>query len=151
MPVELFEAFIEEAIERHARDSVKSGKSTAVNAEVKSRAEVQSILINGHATPNHDFFVIVDRPSMVEVGTIWIGEIERGGRRLAFIYDIRVYPYFRQAGHASRAIESIFKLAKERDLDGVGLHTFGHNVIAQALYRKLGFGPVSITMERSLR
>jgi ribosomal protein S18 acetylase RimI-like enzyme len=106
-------------------------------------------LPEGLATPLHHLFKVVDEEGR-KVGILWINEQDRGGERIAYVYDIVIDAPHRRRGHAQAAFALMEDKAKELGLAGVALHVFGHNHEARALYGKLGFEPTNIQMFKRL-
>ena len=71
--------------------------------------------------------------------------------RSAFVYNIRIEPAFRGRGHAKAALEQVEQLAVAEGMTSIGLHVFGFNTGAQALYRSLGYGLTGFNMRKPLR
>ena len=62
-----------------------------------------------------------------------------------------MFPDFRGRGHASAALALLESVAIELGATAVGLHVFGFNTNAQALYRSLGYGITGFNMIKRLR
>jgi ribosomal protein S18 acetylase RimI-like enzyme len=110
---------------------------------------VASLLPAGQATPGHHFRVIEDASGQT-VGLIWFAAEEQGGQKIAYVYDIRIFPEARRKGHARRAFRALEGLVQELGLAGIGLHVFGHNAAAHALYVELGYRPTGINLFKAL-
>lgn len=62
--------------------------------------------------------------------------------------DDEVKPEFRRQGDAKASFDALEPLVRELGLTRIGLHVFGHNPGARALYRKLGYSVTSVNMRR---
>jgi len=146
----VFEAFRAAAIAGNAGDMQTSRGLSASEALDMSAAEFDRLAPSGLVTPGHYFFSIGADGEAEPVGYLWFAAIDQDRRRIGYLYEIRVHPPFRRQGHATGALRAIEALARDLGLAELRLHAFGHNLAAQALYRKLGFEPISIVMRRAL-
>lgn len=137
------------AIPAYARDKVASGQWTESEALARSRKNYAELLPEGVATPDHHLYVMHDEQAVV-VGELWIGGHEQAGRRVAFVYDVAVHPEHRRKGHAERAFQALEGVVRSLGLAGIGLHVFGHNAAARALYLKLGYLETNVNMFKAL-
>lgn len=145
-----YAAWLGESVPAYAADKVASGAWPAAGAVGRSRQEFDAMLPEGLQTPDHYVQAIVDEAGL-PVGTLWFATEERGGARIAYVYDLKVAPAHRRRGHARRAFCLLEDEARGAGLAGIGLHVFGLNTAAQALYAALGFRPTSISLFKSLR
>jgi ribosomal protein S18 acetylase RimI-like enzyme len=144
-----FAAWRDRLVPDFAQESVKSGRWSAEDALAKSRVDFDERLPQGRATPGHHLFHVVDG-SGSKVGVLWINEQDRGGERIAYVYNIEIDPEHRRCGHARAAFQLLEAKAKAWGLSGIALRVFGHNHEARALYEKLGFEPTRIQMFKRL-
>ncbi len=70
--------------------------------------------------------------------------------REAYLYDIEIDESARRHGFGRAAFRELERVARERGVNQLGLHVFGHNHGARRLYDELGFQPTSITMRKIL-
>lgn len=141
-----YQNFLEPAIAEYAQNHVQAGQWTAEEAAEKARKEFLDLLPDGVKTPNHYLFTLVNE-SQQKVGILWFA---MRGPREAFVYDIRIDDAFRRRGYGSQAFHELEN--KVRTLRGVriGLHVFGKNHGAIAMYNKLGYEPTNILMAKTL-
>lgn len=144
-----YAAWTDESIRDYAAEKVRAGQWAEGESLALARQSFDSLLPQGLATPGHRLFHMVDEHGSA-VGMLWIAEQEQAGRRIAYVYDVMVFPEHRRRGHAARAFALLEEKARELGLQGIGLHVFGHNREALALYRKLGFTETSIHMAKPL-
>jgi ribosomal protein S18 acetylase RimI-like enzyme len=144
-----FAAWQAEVVPAYAADKVASGDWPEASAVERSRIEYESLLPQGKDTPGHYLYSIVGFAGEA-VGTIWFAAKEQGGDRIAYVYDVTVSPGHQRQGHAFRAFLAVEEEARRLGLAGIGLHVFGHNTGAQALYAKLGFVPTHINLYKPL-
>lgn len=134
-----------QSVPAYAADKVASGAWAEATALEQSGQEHAALLPAGQHTPGHHFYAILGAAG-AQVGMIWFAEQDRGASRVAYIYDVEVWPEQQRQGHAGRAFVAIEDEARRLGLAGVALHVFGHNRAAQALYEKLGYRTTNITM-----
>jgi len=150
MQAQAYAAFFEEAVSGYAADNVASGRWLEHEAVQLARAETERLLPQGVATPEHHLYEIKVDPLGETVGCLWFGALARGSKRVAFVYQLMVYPRFRRRGHALAALAALEPLAIGLGLSGIALNVFGSNREAQSLYRAAGFDVTSIGMHRNL-
>ena len=61
-----------------------------------------------------------------------------------------VHPPFQRRGHARRALLAAEQVIAAAGLPGMGLHVFGFNTGAQALYASLGYAVTNVNMFKPL-
>ncbi len=144
-----YEAFIAEAIPSYAADKVASGQWTEEQSLESSSKEISELLPLGLQTPDNHLFKVLD-DQLKPVGTLWLAAKEQAGKRVAYVYDILIHPEFRRQGHATRTLAAAEVKSRELGLVGIGLHVFGHNPAAIALYEKLGYRTTNINMFKTL-
>ena len=145
-----FGAFAEETIPAYAADKIACGQWREDEALELSRKELDALLPQGQATPGHHLFTLRDGSSGDAVGRLWIAEQQRGSGRIAYVYDIAIFPAHQRMGYATRAFEALEDKVRSLGLEGIALHVFGHNRGAHALYEKLGFQATNIHMFKDL-
>jgi ribosomal protein S18 acetylase RimI-like enzyme len=144
-----FQSYLAGLIDDYGQEHVTSGNWRAEEAAEKSAAEIQGLLPEGLATPEQHLFSLKNEDGL-SVGMLWFAVTERGGKRGAFIYDVRVYDQFQRRGYATQAFQALEALVREMDLAAISLHVFGHNTAARALYEKLGFVTKSVFMAKTI-
>ena len=144
-----YEAFLATAVPDYAADNVASGQWAKEEALELSRKALLELLPQGRQTPDNYLFNILDDQGQ-PVGTLWIAAKEQAGKRVAYIYDIRIRPECQRHGHATRALAAVEDEARKLGLCGIGLHVFGHNTGARALYETRGYRPTNINMFKEL-
>ena len=150
MREESFERFLELAIHGYAEDNVASGRWSSQDAVLLARTETTRLLPQGLATKDNDLFEIQLPSSGEIVGYLWAGALNRGVKKVAYVYQLYVLPEFRRQGHARRALQQYEAMARQGGFGSVDLNVFGSNTGAQTLYRSLGFAVTSIGMHKNL-
>lgn len=141
--------YLEEAVAGYAEDNVRSGRWKADEALALSRAEFGRLLPQGLATAGQHLFTIRDDAG-APVGAIWLAEDRQGSLPRGFIYDLVVAPAHRRRGHGRAAMLLIEEVARGLGLSDLGLHVFGFNVGARALYESLGYEITHLNMAKAL-
>lgn len=144
-----YDVWLAAIIPTYAADKVASGVWSADDAVEKSRQEYATLLPQGRQTPGHHHYAIIGADGQ-PVGSLWIAEAQRPGKRVAYVYDVTIAPDHRRQGHALRAFQALEGEVARLGLAGIALHVFGHNTAAQALYAKLGFQPTNINLYKAV-
>lgn len=150
MPPSAFAAYRLASATGYAHDNVAAGRWPADGALDRAIADFDDSLPQGLGTPDNQVHQIVDEATGTVVGVLWFGMVVKNGLRSAFVYDVEVWPAFRRRGHARAAFVALEPLVQALGLDSIGLHVFGHNPAAQALYQALGYGVTGINMRKPL-
>jgi ribosomal protein S18 acetylase RimI-like enzyme len=150
MPPEAYPAFFETAVAGYAADNVASGRWLEHEALQLARAETERLLPNGVATADNFLCEIKAEPNGSSVGFLWFAALARGGRRVAYLFQLYIYPQFRRRGHAKGALAAIEPLAANLGLSSVALNVFGSNVEAKKLYQAAGYAVTSLSMHKNL-
>jgi ribosomal protein S18 acetylase RimI-like enzyme len=145
-----YATYLKDAIPDFARDKVTSGQWAEEDALELARAGYEELLPQGLATPDNFLYEIRETPEGPALGMLWFAIQDRAGRKVAYVYDVLVKPEHRNKGHATRAFLALEEKAASLGLTGVGLHVFGHNTRAYALYIGLGYRATNISMFKDL-
>ena len=91
---------------------------------------------------------VAEDGSLCRIGLVWVSERERGeawdlGPAIAWIYDIRVDAGARRNGLGSRFLMRAESWAAHEGYPMIGLHVFGDNTAARALYAACGYAPLN--------
>ena len=141
-----FTAYAAESIPEYAHDKVRSGQWAEADALELSRKGLADMLPQGVATPDNHLFTLRETEGSVAVGMIWFAVQEQAGRKIAYVYDVGIRPPYQRRGYATEAFAALEGEVRARGLSGVGLHVFGHNPGARALYEKLGYETTNLHM-----
>ena len=145
-----FGPYVEIEVANYAADNVAAGRVAREGAVERSRTEFDSLLPQGLATPDHHLFEILADADGPTVGALWVGVEERHGERTAFVYNVGIDTAWRRQGHAQRAFAALEPMVRDLGIASIGLHVFGHNPTAQALYTKLGYAVTGVNMVKRL-
>ena len=150
MREEAYAAWLESSVAGYAEDKVASGQWPREDALARSLAEFAALLPQGLATPDNHLFEILATADGPTVGYLWFAVEDHHGVRGAYVYDVEIKAEFRRQGHARRAFRLLDAIVASLGLATIGLHVFGHNPGAQALYSQLGFAVTGINMLKRL-
>ena len=134
----------------YADDNVASGRWPRDGALQRSYEDFDESLPLGLETPQTFLYDILCEETGATVGIIWFGVITKNGLKSAYVYDVEVKPDYRRHGYARAAFTALEPLVKALGLSSIGLHVFGTNPGAQALYHSLGYGVTGVNMLKQL-
>jgi ribosomal protein S18 acetylase RimI-like enzyme len=141
-----FSRFLLRTIPEYAHEKVTAGNWPLEGSVERAQEEYQKLLPDGLATPTNHLYSI--ERAGEDVGVIWLAALEDLDD--GFILELYVNEDARGQGVASAAMRLLEGEAKRLGFKKLGLHVFGHNVIARGLYEKLGFAITNINMAKSL-
>lgn len=139
-----FDAYLDMAIADYAEEKLKAGNYQADTYLEEGRAEFAQLLPQGLSTQNNHFFTLTNDNDET-VGIMWVAL--RNDQ--VWVYDIRIDEAYRRRGYASRAFDLLEDFARGKGINKIGLHVFGHNLGARALYEKLGFEITNLVMVKT--
>ena len=145
-----FQEYRKHLVRDYAADKVRAGAWSRAEAESNAAKDVDGLLPEGPGTHNHFLYSITDDSIPAEVGIVWFALTASGVGRSVWIYDLIIHENFRRRGYASQTLNLVEQRAARLGATSVGLHVFGHNKGAQALYKEQGFNTTSITMVKPI-
>lgn len=143
-----FSQYQENSAKSYAEEKVRAGNWPAEGAYERSIREFQILLPQGHKTPGHEIYSVVDSSTQKAVGMVWFGHNKE--KNSVFIYDIVILESMRSAGLGRQTMRLVENRARELGAKEVALHVFGHNTRAIGLYQSLGFEVTNINMVKPL-
>jgi RimJ/RimL family protein N-acetyltransferase len=146
-----YDPWLARAITDYADDKVRAGAWEAGEAQERSRADFQKLLPDGLASPDNYLYSIWsdDAPLDTPVGVLWIAVLPRQPA-LAFVFDFIVFELYRRRGYGRQALRALEDKVRALGLDTIGLHVFGHNQGAIALYEKAGYEITDINLAKKV-
>ena len=138
-----FEIFLERGIREYAEDHVRTGNWTAEEALERSKKEFEQLLPDGINSQHQYLYSIIDEDNS-KIGVLWVQIKDQK----AFIYDFIIDESFRGKGYGKQALIALDEKLISMNVDSVGLHVFGHNIVAQELYKKSGYEITDINMRK---
>jgi ribosomal protein S18 acetylase RimI-like enzyme len=147
-----FQSYLGTAVEDYAQEHLKSGDCAPEDALRLAQEDYEKLLPDGLQSKDHFLYSIRDDAldGNQTIGMVWLGIIARRAGKSAFVYDISVREDLRRKGYGRKVIEKVEELVLEKGFNTVGLHVFGHNHAARALYEKMGYQITGIGMTKTL-
>lgn len=142
--------YLRNAIESYALEKSAAGYWPEEGALESSRDEFAALLPLGIRTPGHSLFSIVLDPEDQKVGVIWLARKRSYPGDQFFIYDFLIFEEFRRKGYGEGALRAAEEFALSQGIHELGLHVFGRNAAARALYNRLGYVETSVNMRKKL-
>lgn len=136
--------YLTQGIEGYARQMIDHGGFSEEHAYEKSRADTDRLASSGAS------FLAIESDGE-RVGYLVLGERERGGGRVAFVYDVTITAERRGAGLGRQAMQLAEDEARARGHARIELNVFGGNEVARGLYGSLGYRETTVTMRKDLR
>lgn len=149
MSKKAFESFYEDSIIDYANEHVKSGDWKTEGSIERARTEFENLLPEGLDTNNQCLLSVIN--NNVDIGYLWLHIYEGEYQKQCFIYDIKIKETYRGQGLGTKTLKCIEQYCKDKDVESIGLHAFGHNKRAVALYNKMGFETTNYRMEKKLK
>ncbi|QTX03364.1 GNAT family N-acetyltransferase [Agromyces archimandritae] len=137
-----FEAYVEPSVAEFADDLVATGRMTRAEADAESHRQFDEALPDGIRTPGHALYTA--RADGEDVGILWLGFEDRGHGRHAFVFDVAVHEGHRRRGHGRAIMLAAESEARRHGAASIGLHVFGVNHGAIALYEGLGYRALEV-------
>jgi ribosomal protein S18 acetylase RimI-like enzyme len=141
-----FEIFLKRGIREYAEDHVRNGNWTAEEALERSKKEFEQLLPDGINSQHQYLYSIIDEDNN-KIGVLWV----QAKAQKAFIFDFIIDEAFRGKGYGKQALAALDEKLISMNVDSVGLHVFGHNIVAQELYKKSGYEITNINMRKVFR
>jgi ribosomal protein S18 acetylase RimI-like enzyme len=145
-----FPAFFEVASESYAKDNVASGRWDEADALALAREETKRLLPKDEQSPDNHLFVLRDDERLVAVGYLWYGTLQRGSKKVAFLFQLHVLEQFRGLGYGRQAMRAFEFEALQTEHHSLALNVFASNPVALKLYESVGYSPTSIGMRKAL-
>jgi ribosomal protein S18 acetylase RimI-like enzyme len=148
MTADEFTAYRAWSVENYAGNIARNYRIALEDARRSSEEQTAELLPDGRATPNHLLFVLLADSTAEPVGYLWC-RLEPDKKR-AFVYDIVIHEAYRRQGYGRSVLLQLEQLLAAQGIERLGLHVFGDNARAQALYQKLGYRITGISMQKEL-
>ncbi|MGN8842463.1 GNAT family N-acetyltransferase [Niallia sp. HCP3S3_B10] len=140
-----YKTYLSSAIKTYAQEKVLSGNWKQEESIRKAEEEYAKLLPQGEKTERNFLYTI--RKDDESVGVIWLAQ---KSEKLGFIYDIHIREKYQGNGYAKEALKQIEMVGQEVGLKKIGLHVFGHNLVARGLYEKVGYETTNVLMEKDI-
>jgi len=139
-----YDSFKVSTVKSFAAGNVTAGVWKESGAEDKAESMLKQLLPDGNVTAGHRFYTIAY--DQEDLGTLWLFVQDR----TAFLFDIMLEEKFRGMGHGRQTMSVMEKMLADEGIGEIELHVFGHNTPARALYRKIGYIEIDVTMKKRL-
>ncbi|MFL0409738.1 GNAT family N-acetyltransferase [Microbacterium paludicola] len=150
MTAEQYAGFEEQLITEFADDLVKEGQSSPEAARVESERQTAESLPEGVDTEDELLFVAytdgVDEP----VGVLWLSVERRSNGAHVFVLELRVDAAYRRRGYGAAIMRAAEDTSRQVGATSIGLHAFGSNEAARALYRSLGYREAEVLLGKEI-
>lgn len=133
----------------YAEDKMRANGYTEEEAHKIAESDFQRLLPEGLETKDHHLFTIKGE-SDETIGYLWFLVRGAENNRKAFIADIIVEEEFRGQGLGRKAMKLLEDEVRKLGLKEIGLHVFGFNETAIALYSSLGYQTTDLVMAKKL-
>jgi ribosomal protein S18 acetylase RimI-like enzyme len=136
MTQEELDEYLEHAIQGLADELMQAN---AWSAEQSLTAAVQSFdtALPGRVVGSANQFLRTIIADGQKVGVLWYG---LRGEREAFVWDLVIYPTWRNQGFAKSAMLAMEQELRTMQVTRITLNVFAHNSVATRLYSTMGTG-----------
>lgn len=141
-----FNKYVDELVFKIADEYTISGYCKKEDSIKLAKDIINQYIPNGLNTQGQYIYDIFNK-SNENVGLIWYGKT---GEDEAFICDFLIYEKYRNQGYGKKAMQLLENDAKEKGINKITLHVFGHNKTAITLYEKLGYVAFSMHMGKNI-
>lgn len=114
-----------------------------------ARKSFEKLLPEGHPAAPDQFLYVIEE-SRRTIGVLWFGIKRDRQVPEAYIWDIFIKPEFRGKGFGKQALLALEEEVKSLGLFRISLNVFGHNDVAQRMYKRLAYRTVSNAMAKNL-
>ncbi|WP_309069698.1 GNAT family N-acetyltransferase [Microbacterium sp.] len=150
MDAQQYDAFAERLIAEFADDLEREGLHSAESARAESERQTAEALPNGIDTEDELLFVAEAGGSDDPVGVVWLSVQRRSTGPHVFVLELRVEAAHRRRGYGRAIMCAVEEEARRIGADSVGLHVFGFNDAASALYDELGYRRAEVLSVKDL-
>jgi ribosomal protein S18 acetylase RimI-like enzyme len=133
----------ERQLQAYAEENLARSGGDLAHALERSRADFARLLPDGLETPDTSLVVLTVEGE--PLGHLWLQHRRPGAETFGF--DLEIVPERRREGWGRAAVVLAGRLAAEAGDTVLGLHVFGENAAAQALYASAGFRVQSTTYD----
>ncbi|WP_437969267.1 GNAT family N-acetyltransferase [Sorangium sp. So ce260] len=142
------DAFVDLVVSSYGDERASAVDARTEDAQRNARSQVEALLPQGLATPDHHLYSVMEGDALV--GHLWIGVTSVDGFRSAFIYDLHLREDARGRGLGRRVMVLAEEAARGLGARDIELHVFAQNTRARRLYESLGYRMTSLSMRKRL-
>ncbi len=133
--------------EDYAQERAKSGETPIEEERELSNKQIDGLIPQGLATPNHYFWTVTDEGGAA-IGSLWVFVEPEKGR--AFIYDIALFEAQRGKGYGRQTLDVLESTVRPMGVRRIALNVFGKNAVARHLYDTAGYYVVATAMQKDI-
>jgi GNAT superfamily N-acetyltransferase len=133
--------------EDYAQERAKSGETPIEEERESSNTQIDGLIPQGLATPDHYFWTVMDEGG-VGIGSLWVFVDPAKGR--AFIYDIALAEERRGKGYGRQTLQVLESAVRPMGVRRIALNVFGKNAVARHLYDTAGYYVVATAMQKDI-
>ncbi len=148
MTQESFDRYMVTALPAYAGEKMKAEDLSQEDAEKLAQDSFDRLLPQKLNTPGVFTYDVVETQNGQVIGALWYSR--QGKSDKAFIYDIVVKPEHQGKGYGKATMLLAEEDAKKNGFKSIGLHVFGSNHRARALYEKLSYEITGLVMKKTL-
>lgn len=146
-----YDNYIKYSIQNYANEKQKGEGYTQENALKVSIESYERLLPLGLESKDQHLYSVYEKNSNKAVGILWMAKKLDGQKPYTFIYDIELTAENRGKGFGKKLMQLAEDETRNLGCFSIGLHVFGHNKVATALYEKSGFETTSRMMKKDLK
>lgn len=140
--------FLAAAEDRYAQQKTEFGSVDPDQARSQARTEMEAVTPGGQLPGAHAVLGARAENGTL-LGSVWVAP-RRGEPETAFIYDLVVDEAARGGGIGRILVRAAADWARGEGFASIGLHVFGGNTGAIALYESEGYETTEVLMRRQL-
>jgi len=144
MTVKDFDTIKGKMIKDYAKDKVRVGHWSEIEALELSKEALEKILKNGIETPNHYLLNVLE--GKTTVGFIWMNEINNE----IFVNVICIFEKYQEKEYESKFIAILEEKAVKLDIKKINIHSYGYNKKNIEVYKNMGYGITDIYLNKGL-
>jgi GNAT superfamily N-acetyltransferase len=133
--------------EDYAQERAKSGETPIEEERESSNKQIDGLIPQGLATPDHYFWTVMDEGG-VGIGSLWVFVDPAKGR--AFIYDIALAEERRGKGYGRQTLQVLESAVRPMGVRRIALNVFGKNAVARHLHDTVGYYVVATAMQKDI-
>jgi len=151
MNAQEFSDYMKSAVDKYAEEKQKGEGVSPEEARKVAEQSYEKLLPQGLTTQDQFLFSVIEKTTQEPIGILWLAKKLNGEKPYAFIYDIELNEENRGKGLGKILIGLAENEVRKLGCDSTGLHVFGHNTAAIALYEKSGFYTTNRMMRKDLK
>lgn len=133
----------------YAADKMKANRLTQEEANEIAERDIKMLLPDGRESKDAHLYTVIDEQHG-KVGYLWFSERGAANNRKAYIFDIVIGEAHRGKGYGKGTMKLVEQEVKKLGLSEIGLHVFGFNAPAIALYKSLGYEVTDLMMAKQI-